>query len=210
MDFEIWLAYLVTLLLVSIAPGPSVILIVSQGFRYGVETSNFGALGVSAANLLFFILSALGLSALLKEASDVFYFIKIAGAAYLVFIGLKMVLASLKKESDSSIVQEVTAKTYKEAFVNAFVTQISNPKAIIFFLALLPQFINPRHSMIYQFGIFAFTHIFIETLILMGYGWLGSTSATTLKDSKNTMKWVDRVGGAVLVLIGLNLFFMKG
>lgn len=209
MELEIWLVYLVTLLLVSITPGPTVLLIVSQGFRYGADTSNFGAFGVSAANLLFFLLSAFGLSALIKEASDIFYFIKIAGAAYLVFVGIKMLLASWKKDANTAVIVEVNAKTFKEAFINAFVTQVSNPKAIIFFLALLPQFINPLQSITSQFAILSFTHIFIETLILMGYGWLGATGAATLKDSKSAIKWIDRVGGGVLVAIGLNLFFMK-
>ena len=209
MEFSVWLTYLFTLLMVSLTPGPAVLLVVSQGFRHGASTSNFGAYGVSAANLVFFLLSAGGLTALIKEASAVFEFIKIAGAVYIVFIGVKMLITSWTKAPEAMTIQHVEAKTYRLAFTNAFITQIANPKAIVFFLALLPQFINPLRIIIPQFSILAFTHISVETLILMGYGWLGATGATTLKDSKHTMKWVDRIGGGVLLWIGINLFFMK-
>lgn len=93
MEFNIWLSFFITGFLISLAPGPAVVLIVSQGLKYGVSTSNFGALGISFANLLFFILSAFGLGVLIVQASSFFEFIKIVGATYLVFIGIKMLWA---------------------------------------------------------------------------------------------------------------------
>ncbi|HEX8548414.1 MAG TPA: LysE family translocator [Cytophagaceae bacterium] len=209
MEFKIWLTYFITGFLVSVTPGPAVLLIASQGLRYGTGTSNFGAFGISSANLLYFILSAFGLGALIIEAENLFELIKITGAIYLVFIGVKMITASFKKDVVKKEVAEVKSKSLREAFVNAFVTQMSNPKAIIFFVALLPQFINPLGNILLQFCILAFSHIFMETLILMFYGWLSAIGASSVKDNKKVLGWVDRVGGGILIGIGMKLFFLK-
>ena len=210
MDFNIWLAYFITGFLLAVTPGPAVLLIVSQGLKYGSMTSNFGALGISLANLFYFILSALGLGAIIIEAGHAFEIIKVLGAIYLVVVGTKMFFASFGKRSSELAVAEVNVKSYKNAFATAFITQISNLKAIIFFVALLPQFISPSGNILLQFFILALTTILMETLILICYGWPSATAASRLKDNKKVMAWIDRIGGGVLVGIGINLFLLKG
>jgi homoserine/homoserine lactone efflux protein len=209
MDFNIWLAYVVTEFLLSVTPGPAVLLISSPGMKYGAKTSYFGSLGISTGNLVYFALSAFGLGALIVRASDIFEIIKFLGACYLVFIGLKMVYNTLKRAQHAVDDTPVKPKRSGNAFFNAFVTQISNPKAIIFFVSLLPQFVNPQYNVFYQFSILALTTIVMETMILAFYGWLSAKGSTSLRNNPKIMKWIDRVGGGILVGIGINLFFLK-
>jgi threonine/homoserine/homoserine lactone efflux protein len=210
MDFNVWLAFTITELALSFTPGPAVLLVSSQGLKYGVRASNFGAFGISTANLIYFTLSALGLSAIILEAKDLFDVIKIAGACYLIFLGIKGVYYSLVK-TDSKQKSESVAITVKNShtFLQAFVTQLSNPKAIIFFASLLPQFVNPHENIIFQMSIFALTTIGTETFILMGYGWLGAKGRDTVHQNPKIMKWVDRLAGTILIAIGVNLFLTK-
>lgn len=118
-------------------------------------------------------------------------------------------MGRLYNNYEKEAVSTINSKTYKSAFINTFVTQISNPKAIIFFVALLPQFINSKGNILLQFSILAGSHIFMETLILMSYGWIGAKGTNTFKDNKLVIKWIDRIGGGVLIGIGLNLYFLK-
>lgn len=209
MDLNIWLAYVVTEFLLSVTPGPAVLLISSQGLKYGSKTSYFGSFGISTANFIYFVLSALGLGTLIVEASNLFEIIKIAGALYLIYIGIKMIIQSFNTVKNQIAESVESPKSYKSAFFNAFVTQASNPKAIIFFVALLPQFVDPKANVFYQFSILALTTIFMETLILMLYGWLSSKGGNSLKSDNRVTKWIDRAGGGILVGIGINLFFLK-
>jgi homoserine/homoserine lactone efflux protein len=209
MDLNIWVAYLITEFLLSITPGPAVLLVSSQGLKYGAKTSYYGSLGISSANLFYFTLSAFGLGAVIASASEVFDIIKIIGAGYLVFIGLKMIVGSFSKNQQQSEVAPEISKGSVNAFFNAFVTQVSNPKAIIFFVSLLPQFINPNQNVFYQFSILALTTIVMETFILMFYGWISAKGSDSLRSNPKVMNWIDRVGGGILVAIGINLFFLK-
>ena len=208
MEFKIWFAYLATDLLLSLTPGPAVILVSTQGLKYGARPSYFGSFGISSAELIYFILSAFGLGTLILNAGHLFEYIKIAGALYLLWLGGGMLYHSFKKGAVISCKIEHTQDNI-DSFIQGFVTQVANPNAIIFFVALLPQFVDPSRSIVFQFIVYGLTTLIMETLILMLYGWLGSRGKKLAGQNRAIKKWQDRISGLALIGICINLFFIK-
>ncbi len=201
--------YLVSDLLLSVTPGPAVMLVSTQGLKYGARASYFGSIGISSGNIIYFILSAFGLGALVLAAGNLFAFIKIAGAIYLVWTGAVMFFNSFRNKPNTMAGVELR-QNRSESFVQGFITQAANPKAIIFFVAFLPQFIDAGKNIPLQFLIMALTTVISETSILMCYGWLASRGKKVTQQSRRFTQWQDRIAGSVLIGLGVNLFFMKG
>jgi homoserine/homoserine lactone efflux protein len=208
MEFKIWFAYLATDILLSLTPGPAVILVTSQGLKYGATPSYFGTIGISSVELIYFILSAFGLGSLILNAGHLFEYIKVAGALYLLWLGGGMLYHSFKKGAVISYNSEHSQDNV-DSFIQGFVTQVGNPNAIIFFVALLPQFLDPSRSILFQFIVYGLTTMITETSILMLYGWLGSRGKKLAGQNRAIKKWQERISGLVLIGICINLFFMK-
>lgn len=206
MKLDVWLTYLVVELILSLTPGPAVLFVTAEGFRHGALKSYAASLGIACGNLLYFILSALGLGAVLLSMDNLFLFVKGAGAIYLIGMGAMMIYHSYKYEREDASVKEPNHLT-NNAFVHGFIIQVANPKAIIFFLALVPQFIDKSASLPIQFLILCITTLVAETFILMFYGWLSSKGKTMLRDSRKMRQWKEYIAGAALIIIGINLFF---
>ena len=146
MSLRLLLVFAVTEFLLCLTPGPAVLLVVSQAVKNDFKSSLKGAAGILTANALYFALSALGLGALLMSSATLFQIIKWVGAAYLVFIGLKMLL--IRKRIAGTDQDVVTPKRSVRLFSEGLATQLSNPKAIVFFSALLPQFVSKDGSVL--------------------------------------------------------------
>ncbi len=206
MSFDVWLAYFFTELVLILIPGPAVVFVTTQGFRYGAAKSYTGALGIACGNLLYFILSALGLGAIILTVEHLFFFIKVVGCAYLIGTGLLMLYSSLKQELP---LHNNSISGGSRSFWQGFIIQASNPKAIIFFLALLPQFVDTKGNITMQFTILSLTTIVPETLILMLYGWLSARGSKSVGRNPALAKWKKRIAGLALLGIGINLLFVK-
>jgi len=208
MELKVWIIYLLTEFLLSITPGPAVMLVSTQGFKYGAKPSYYGALGISSGNLIYFILSAFGLGALILAAGNLFLYIKIAGAVYLIGTGILMIYNSFKIGVTEVHQIEINQNIFR-SFMQGFMTQVANPKAIIFFVALLPQFLDQTKNITVQFFILALTTIIVETIVLMTYGWIAANGKMIVGKAKSVAKWQDRVAGSILIGLGINLFFVK-
>lgn len=208
MELKIWFVYLVTEFLLSITPGPAVLLVTAQGINYGAKSSYLGSLGISTGNLMYFVLTALGLGALILAAGNLFLYIKYAGAIYLILSGFIMIYKSFNKKPNCQANVKTNHNNVK-FFVQGFITQAANPKAIIFFVALIPQFIDSSRNVTTQFTILALTTIIIETSVLMAYGWLAARGEKKIGQSQLITKWKDRFAGSILFGLGLNLIFSK-
>lgn len=201
MSTRLLFVFAVTEFLLCLTPGPAVLLVVSQGLRGGFKSSQRGILGVLAGNAIFFLLSALGLGALLMSSAALFQIIKWAGAAYLVFIGLKMLLTKgSKTNSDLSIETKPSMKLFSEGLV----TQLSNPKAIVFFSALLPQFLTPDGGVLEQFAILGIVSLGIELCVLLTYGWAAERGGRFILKGRFSVL-TDRIAGGFLIGAGLGL-----
>jgi homoserine/homoserine lactone efflux protein len=172
----------------------------SQALRSGAKASLLGALGVITGNALYSAVSALGLGAILIASEVLFYLIKWTGATYLVYLGGKMLYDSLGRQLTMSH-GAVAGDAQSHLFRQGLLTQLANPKAILFFTAILPQFINPQASASLQLALLGMTSIVIEFPVLVMYGWLAHTGGHVIRQGRYG-QWIDRCAGTFLIGAG--------
>ena len=201
MRFETWFLFVVTEAVLSITPGPAVLFVLSHGVRHGARKSIWASLGILSANATYFALSATSLGALIIASYDLFFLIKWAGTAYLVYLGLKCFFSHssmLKMPQERSRVVS-NLRIWRDGFA----LQGANPKALLFFVAILPQFIEPSHSVPLQMLILGASSIVVEFLILLVYGLAAQT--LSLANNPRFEKTSNRLAGALLIGAGLGL-----
>jgi homoserine/homoserine lactone efflux protein len=202
MTFKLWLVFAATEFLLSMTPGPGVLLIISQALKFGGRASIKGTLGIQTANTLYFILSAAGLGALLLASAQLFQIIKWIGVGYLIFLGIKMLLS--KGELSERLEQASSRKISRKLFSQGLITQLANPKAIVFFTALLPQFIAPGENVLLQFFILSMTAIVVEFPVLAIYGWVAERGRRLIPKGRFAAL-PDRIAGMFLIGTGIGL-----
>ena len=201
MSLEIWLAFCATETLLCFTPGPAVLFVVSVAMARGARGGLTGALGILAGNTFYFALSATGIAAVILASHRLFAALKWAGAAYLVWVGLRMLL------SRSRAPAEVVPQPIRRSFVRGFVVQAANPKALVFFVALLPQFIDPGAPVGRQVLILGASSLLIELLVLSLYTALAARARALAGD-----RWsgpIERIGGGFLVAAGARLALVR-
>jgi homoserine/homoserine lactone efflux protein len=205
MSLKLLLVFAIAEFLLTLTPGPAVFLVVSQGMKAGFKPSLRGILGILTGNATYFALSAFGLGALLLASITLFQIIKWLGVAYLIFIGLRMLLSSNEsKETDES---SITSRRSLKLFSQGLVTQLSNPRAVVFFAALLPQFISPGRAMFQQFIVLGLVSIIVEFPVLASYGWLAERGGSLIPQRFSTLP--DRIAGGFLIGAGVALASMR-
>jgi len=199
MSLDIFIAFLSTVLVFMITPGPSHLLMLSNSIQCGFKKSLATAAGDLSANFLQMIVASLGLVSLIKNAQEFFVLVKWLGVAYLIYMGLKLFFS----ESPRDLVKTKPLRSSSSLFWQGFMTSAVNPKAVIFFAALFPQFINPTEPLLTQFAVLSLTYLIIDGLFLSFYGKFSEMVA--IKLSKSYGKYFDKVcaifmiGAAVLL-----------
>jgi len=198
MSISSLMLFAATELLLCLIPGPAVLLVISQAMRLGRRSSLRGAIGILTGNTIYFALSAAGLGALLIASRQVFEVLRWAGAAYLILVGVKMIVTR-----GGAMEGPVEAQAGVRSFAQGLFTQLANPKAIVFFTALLPQFIDPRAGRLaLQFVVLGAISVGIELPVLIMYGWLADRGRELYGRHG---KIFERVAGGLLVAAGLKL-----
>ncbi|MEG1832972.1 MAG: LysE family translocator [Burkholderiaceae bacterium] len=195
-----WL-YVLTEAALSLSPGPAVMLVIAYGITQGVRRSLWAALGILSANAIYFALSATALGAVLVSSPTFFSAVKWVGAGYLVWIGLRTLLGhpSPLRVSDAN----ASATSARAMWLSGLTLQLANPKILIFFVAILPQFVDATLPVGAQMVWLAAGSMIPEFFILAAYGWLGSRAAGLAANPRYAV-WTDRAAGAlVLVVAGL-------
>jgi homoserine/homoserine lactone efflux protein len=203
MSVEFVLIYSLTVFVASITPGPSMLLALNHGIRYGAKRTVATALGNSLATLLQALLTIAGLGTLLLHSQPVFNTIRFLGAAYLVFIGLSMFFSrndGLQPPADPP----AKTKTGFGLFTEAFVVTMANPKAIIFFTALFPQFLTARQETFLQFFTILSVLLVIAFGCMMVYGFFGLKIASLLRRSR-ARRLFNRMVGSAFIAMGIGL-----
>lgn len=202
-----FLLFALTEFFLSLSPGPAVFLVVSQGIRGGFRSSMAGTLGILAGNAIYFVLSALGIGAVLLTSQTLFWGIKLCGAAYLLFLGLQLLYSSFRQVDDAAEDHNLDLPKGR-LFRQGLLMQLANPQAILYFVALLPQFMDVHAAPLPQLLVLGFISIFIEFPILLGYGWLAEKGGSVLRRGRFA-QWIDRVGGVFLIGAGVKLALTK-
>lgn len=190
-----WL-YVLAEAALSLSPGPAVMLVIACGLTYGARKSIHASLGILSANAIYFAISATALGAVLVTSKTFFIAVKWLGAAYLVYIGLS---ALLGRPSPIAVSRgERSGGAPRAIYLSGLTLQLANPKTLVFFAAILPQFVDPKLPIGPQMAWLAAGSIVPEFFILGGYGYLASRAARLTGDPRFA-RLTERVAG-VLVL----------
>ena len=195
MDLTSWTMFVLVEAALCLTPGPAVLYVFSVGARYGAKTSFSANAGVVAGNSFYFVLSALGLSAVLLASHTVFLAIKWAGVVYLTWLGLKLIW-----EAKGGTPSVMTAPPAAKIFRGGVVLQLANPKSFVFFGAILPQFVDPNGNIWLQFLILGVTSQVIEAVVLGMYGVTADRSAALFR-TPLFVRWVDGLSGSLLIVM---------
>lgn len=187
-------------LIFSLTPGPTVMMITAYAFKGGLKSALSAIAGTQTGNTIWYVICVTGLGALVTASPVVFQTIKLLGAAYLIWLGVQS-LRSSWRTSDQTQGPKLMGRPY----VQAVLTQLGNPKAILFFGALVPQFLDPTRPLVPQYVLLFIVTFIGESVILTGYGWLAATGARAV-DSRHAV-WRERISGAVLLALGLLALF---
>lgn len=200
-----WWLFAGTETVLCLTPGPAVLFVLSSALRSGTRKSVFSNFGILAANTVYFVLSAAGVGSVLLASYNLFIAIKLMGAGYLIFIGARALFGKTDVLSAAAPVKE---KREWRMFTDGFILQASNPKAIVFFTALLPQFVDPHRPIAPQMAILAVTSVAIEFCVLLGYG-AAAGRATELARQPRYAAWTNRIAGGMLICAGAGLATLR-
>jgi homoserine/homoserine lactone efflux protein len=202
MTWEVFLLYLATWTLVALTPGPAVMCAMTMSTRYGFRHALAGIAGIQLGHFVFFGCVASGLAALLATATTAFTVLRIVGAVYLIYLGVRGILATFRQRTPEPAA--VTLPARRNLFLQGFAIQVTNPKALFFMSALLPQFIQPQSPLSWQLTVLLGTTILVDVVVLSAYAAFSGYGARALRTSKLTA-WLERAFGAVLIAFGLRL-----
>ncbi len=206
MTIETWTLFCATEAVLSFIPGPAVLYVVSNSITHGSRAGIVASLSILAGNTVYFILSAMGLGALLLASRHVFMAIQWIGAAYLVYLGLRMLFSRTPQAPES---HSTRPARHAGVFWSGFLTQIANPKAIIFFAALLPQFIDPDESAARQIAILGASSVVVEFIVLGVYVASCKAAGKWLRAPRYSA-WLVRAAGVLLIIAGARLAAAHG
>jgi threonine/homoserine/homoserine lactone efflux protein len=183
-------------LIFSLTPGPTVMMISAYGFKGGFRDALAAIAGTQTGNTLWYVICVTGLGALVTASPSLFHAIRLAGAAYLVFLGASAIWKSFHAAPDQH-----GPRLMGKPYVQATLTQMGNPKAVLFFGAIVPQFLDTHGPLVPQYLIMFVVTFIGESVILTAYGWLASHGAR-LSGLKHAV-WRERISGLVLLALGV-------
>ncbi len=207
MPIETWLLFVITMTVVSATPGPNMLLALSHGLRYGVRRSLYSCSGMLIGMLSIMTASVAGIGALLATSELLFSVIKYAGAAYLLYLGIKLWRAKPDLDLYTAKPEDAGSSAFA-LFRSGFFVAFSNPKAFIFFTALFPQFMGSSGPQVTTLAILVTTLLAIETTWLMIYCGGGSRLSRFLR-TPSRITLVNRVSGSLFVVMAIVLTTAK-
>ena len=198
MPLENWLAYTFVTATFLLIPGPTILLVISYSLLRGRQAVFALLLGVGVGDIVAMILSFIGVGLLLQTVTIAFQFLKWIGAAYLIWLGIRMWRSASESMELSAITDN---KVWHAIMANAFVITALNPKSIVFFLAFLPQFINSEKPFITQSLILGSTFLVLAIISVLFYSMLASFTGQQIQLSL-IHRWTNRIGGSLLIGAG--------
>ena len=196
MSWNMWLAFLAAAVVIAVSPGPGAVLSMATGLRHGYAVALRAILGLQTALLIQLAIVVLGLGAVLAASATAFLVVKVAGAAYLIWLGVRKWRAPVELVEDGA-----DARDARGVYLQGVLVNLTNPKAIVFMVALVPQFIDPLLPQWPQFFIIAATMVGTDTVVMSCYALLAGRCRRWLR-SPRMMKAQNRVFGGMFVAAG--------
>lgn len=181
-DPHLYLAYLGTMLVMAFTPGPANVFAVATGMQRGKAAALMAVAGMNSATFVWYCAAALGLGALVKTFPEVFRLISIGGIVYVIWLGIQAIRKAFKAR-DTSLDTPVLDKN-RNAYLSGFLVQIANPKAILFFTAVLPPFLDINRPAIPQLALFAVATLGLDSISMSAYGLGGAAFARQMSSAR--------------------------
>ncbi|WP_163338175.1 LysE family translocator [Desulfopila sp. IMCC35008] len=204
MTCQSWLIYMVLVLVATATPGPAVFYVMTTSVFHGWKKALYAAAGNITGLLCLGVLAVTGLGAIIQTSQTAFTVIKYVGAAYLVYLGIRLFRTKSTHEPEEYNKGCTASFSAVRTFIHAYGVAMSNPKAIIFLTALFPQFIDTASPVVPQFSILISTLMVMSFLFLMTYAAL-THNARNLLTNPGRMEYFNRATGSVFIGFGLLL-----
>ncbi|WP_165311314.1 LysE family translocator [Vibrio ziniensis] len=202
-------AFLIAITILTLTPGLDTALVIRNTSRAGLVDGCTTSLGICTGLFVHATFSAIGISAILAQSAELFHFVKMIGAAYLIWLGLSSLRALMASGQGLNVAVEThSALNLKRSLREGFLSNVLNPKTAVFYLAFLPQFINPEHSPLLQSLFMAAIHFVIAMIWQCGLAAALSSAKNLLKNA-SFMRWMEGTTGIVLVTLGIKLLLEK-
>lgn len=197
MPFDLWLTFVAASTALLLIPGPTVLLVLSYALSKGRSVAVASAAGVAFGDLVAMTASLIGLGALVLASATLFTALKWAGAVYLIWLGMKLIRSAPQEGLTPS--KDVNARG---VFAHAAAVTALNPKSIAFFIAFVPQFLQPEAPLIPQFAILISTFVILAALNAIAYALLADKLRRVIARPA-ILTWITRAGGATLIAMGV-------
>ena len=210
MDLQVWMAYFVASWAIALSPGSGAVLSMTHGLAYGVKKTGATIAGLQCGLAVILLVAGVGVGALLLASATAFTVVKFAGAGYLLWLGWKQWRAPVgaAMAQGEAQVPAVGLPSARQRFVTGFFTNVTNPKGIVFMVAVLPQFLDPARALWLQLLILLLTTIVVDLVVMHGYAFLASRMQRWLATAR-ARRAQNRVFGGVLMAMGASLLLVK-
>lgn len=210
MELQVWMAYFVASWAIALSPGSGAVLSMTHGLAYGVKKSSVTIAGLQLGLAVILLVAGVGVGALLLASATAFTVVKFAGAGYLIWLGFNQWRArvGVVPEAGGATPAQVAVPSARERFVMGFFTNVTNPKGIVFMVAVLPQFIDPNRGLWLQLLILLATTVVVDLIVMHGYAFLASRAQRWLATAR-ARRAQNRVFGGVLMAMGASLLLVK-
>ncbi len=189
-------------LLAALTPGLAVLLVTSNVLKKGFDAAWRAIVGIEIGNAIYVLASATGLTALLVACAPLFTAVRWAGAIYLIYLGLRLIVASVRPTTNAESAVSVRALN---PMLQGISTQLGNPKALLYWTALFPQFLDRTHDLLPQFFLLGLSAIGVETVVLAGYALATNSARTAIARPPGMRRVIDCITGGFFVAVGLLL-----
>jgi homoserine/homoserine lactone efflux protein len=210
MTFTTWITFFFAACIIAVSPGSGAVLSMAHGLSHGVRKTTGTILGLQAGLLLVLFIAGAGVGSILLASEVAFSVVKIVGAMYLIYLGLAQWRAKVDLPPDvaGQAAPQVGTPSFRKRFLLGFLTNATNPKGIIFMVAVLPQFIAHNAPLLPQLLILAATMCVVDLVVMHGYAFAASSMQRFFRDAR-AVKRQNRFFGGVLMAVGATLFFVK-
>lgn len=203
-----WITFVLAGCLIAVSPGSGAVLSMAHGLAYGVRKASATVLGLQAGLLLVFAIAGAGVGSLLLASELAFNVVKTVGALYLIWLGVSQWRAPAAPTAQSGIAAAAAHPSFGRRVATGFLTNATNPKGIIFMVAVLPQFISQHAPLLPQLAILGVTMLTIDTIVMHGYAFLAASMQRFFRDA-GALRKQNRFFGGILMLMGGALFFVR-
>ncbi|RPE67789.1 homoserine/homoserine lactone efflux protein [Tibeticola sediminis] len=213
MDLHVWLAYFAAAWAIALSPGSGAVLSMTHGLAYGVRGASATILGLQLGVATILLIAGIGVGAVLIASATAFTVVKVVGACYLIWLGWRQWRSPVEGGAAPGTLASTAASgkglpSVRERVLLGYFTNVTNPKGIVFVVAVLPQFIDPARALWPQLLILLCTTLFTDVIVMHGYAFLASRAQRWLATAQ-ARRAQNRVLGGVLIAMGAGLFMVK-